>query len=67
LLLEATAGQLVIFLSALAPTAENKNIPEFMLRFEIIWAVNIQRKYNTSEFLHIIRSKIQHTSWTKLF
>jgi hypothetical protein len=51
----------------LAPTAENKNIPEFMLRFEIIRAVNIQRKYNTSEFLHIIRPKIQHTSWTKLF
>jgi hypothetical protein len=67
LLLEATAELLVIFRSALAPTAENENIPEFMLRFEIIWAVNIQRKYNISEFLHITMPNIQHTSYTNLF
>jgi len=54
LLLEATAELLVIFRIALAPTAAKKNIPQFMLRFAITHVDNIQRKYNTSEFTHIL-------------
>jgi len=44
LLLEATTELLVIFRCALAPTAAKKNIPQFMLRFAITHADNIQRK-----------------------
>jgi hypothetical protein len=52
-LLEATAELLVIFRSALAPTAAKKNIPQFMLRFAITRVDNIQRNYNTIQ-LHAI-------------
>jgi hypothetical protein len=68
LLLETTGELLVIFPSALAPTAAKKNIPQFMLRFVITHVDNIQRKYNTSEFIHMLlvlyitRPNIQHTA-----
>jgi hypothetical protein len=73
LLLEATAELLVIFRSALAPTAAKKNISQFMLRLAVTHVDNIQRKYKTLEFihipliLHITAPKIQHTSWSNFF